>query len=509
MLWRVVSGNLCPVTFLATVASFTLTYVASRKNDPMDTSLSFLPVNPAVPSVNDSTGSAPSPAQPVTGEEFSALLTGHMLKAERQIVAAQTLTGTGLQVLPLGSKLKLITSDGPLPDMASLAAFARTQGIDESAVQALFGDAKDSALLTPPGAGTAGFFNEVPRAKSQPKDLITTMTVDQFSPGNPQWQIPIQSAATATATTTADVAAVGISAAMLAGRNMAAWMPLKASPLIDASEKTNTDNVSSETAVQDAMRLTISSPTQAVTQRLTQMSGPSEQSTWVTLLAGSKLQSSSPTAAKAWETLQLDIPNDLLIDLFDGPQDSLVDNSLASSGSQASGHAMAGTSPGQSGPAASTPPNLSAQAEQRVIQQQQLADKLGQALAQRFVDQIEKGQWKIEMRLQPESLGRIDVELKMHAGGLDALFSAENAVTRELIAQGSGKLKEALTQAGMTVADVWVGGEQSRQSGGNSTPKNSLKPAFEVAGRKSDSVEGVAATVKDEPAATDGLNVWA
>jgi flagellar hook-length control protein FliK len=334
------------------------------------------------------------------------------------------------------------------------------------------------------------------------------MTVDQFSPGNPQWQIPIQSAATATATTTADVAAVGISAAMLAGRNMAAWMPLKASPLIDASEKTNTDNVSSETAIQDAIRLTISSPTQAVTQRLTQMSGPSEQSTWATLLAGSKPQSSSPTAAKAWETLQLDIPNDLLIGPFDGPQDSLVDNSLASS-SQGTGHTMASTSSGQSGPAASTPPNLSAQAEQRVIQQQQLADKLGQALAQRFVEQIEKGQWKIEMRLQPESLGRIEVELKMHAGGLDALFSAENAVTRELIAQGSGKLKEALTQAGMTVADVWVGGEQSRQSGGNSTPKNSFKPAFEVAGRKSDSVEGVAATVKDEPAATDGLNVWA
>ena len=289
---------------------------------------------------------------------------------------------------------------------------------------------------------------------------------------------------------------------------MAGWRPQSATPLKGAGEKTNADTVSAEIAIKDAMRLTISSPAQAVTQRLTQMSGPSEQSTWATLLAGSKPQSTTLTASKTWETLQLDIPNDLLIGPFDGPQDLLVDNSLASS-SQSTGHTMASTSSGQSGPAASTPPNLSAQAEQRVIQQQQLADKLGQALAQRFVEQIEKGQWKIEMRLQPESLGRIEVELKMHAGGLDALFSAENAVTRELIAQGSGKLKETLTQAGMTVADVWVGGEQSRQSGGNSTPKNSFKPAFEVAGRKSDSVEGAAATVKDEPAATDGLNVWA
>jgi flagellar hook-length control protein FliK len=152
---------------------------------------------------------------------------------------------------------------------------------------------------------------------------------------------------------------------------------------------------------------------------------------------------------------------------------------------------------------------LSSQAEQRVIQQQQLADKLGQALAQRLVDQIERGQWKIEMRLRPESLGRIEVELKMHAGGLDALFSAENAVTRELISQGSGKLKDSLTQTGMTVADVSVSGDQNRQSGGNSTPGNSAKPAFGLAGRKPSSVETVSAAVKDEPAANDGLNVWA
>ena len=71
----------------------------------MDTSLSFLPVNPVSPSVPDSTGGPPNTAPPAAGGEFSTLLTGQMLKAERQLLAAETLPGTGLQVLPLGNKI--------------------------------------------------------------------------------------------------------------------------------------------------------------------------------------------------------------------------------------------------------------------------------------------------------------------------------------------------------------------------------------------------------------------
>lgn len=486
----------------------------------MDTSLSFLPVNPVSPSVPDSTGGPPNTAPPAAGGEFSTLLTGQMLKAERQLFAAETLPGTGLQVLPLGNKIKLITSDGPLPDMASLAAFARTQGIDESAVQALFAGQNDSISLTSPGLAASPSFSVAPPgtatpslhlatpSNSQSKELAAMLTADKLGQGNTLWRTPLP----VTAAAAADVqtmTAIGALSPMLDSRNLGGWMPLKATALIDASDATNTGEVSSEAAIKDAMRLTMTSPAQAVTQRLAQMSGSSEQSTWAALLAGNRPSTGTPPAVTAWETLQLDVPDDLLMGPFDGSQDLAVDNSLASSTNQSAGQPAAGTSAGRSDPAASAPPNLSSQTEQRVIQQQQLADKLGQALAQRLVDQIERGQWKIEMRLRPESLGRIEVELKMHAGGLDALFSAENAVTRELISQGSGKLKDSLTQTGMTVADVSVSGDQNRQSGGNSTPGNSAKPAFGSAGRKPSSVESVPAAVKDEPSGTDGLNVWA
>jgi flagellar hook-length control protein FliK len=68
-------------------------------------------------------------------------------------------------------------------------------------------------------------------------------------------------------------------------------------------------------------------------------------------------------------------------------------------------------------------------------------------------------------------LGKIDVELDMNGGGLDAVFKSDNLLTRELIAQGMPKLKDSLSQSGMTVANVWVNSENQRQSGGNSTPR--------------------------------------
>ena len=375
--------------------------------------------------------------------------------------------------------------------------------------------------LTLPGLGGGGTsFSAAPAgtvtpsvqlatpSNSQSTELAAMMTADKLGQGNAVWRTPLDVTAVAAADVQA-MTASGTLSPMLGSRNIPGGMPLKATSLNYASDATNPGEVNSETSIKDAMRLTITSPAQAVTQRLAQMSGSSEQSTWAALLAGNRPSTGTPPAAKAWETLQLDVPDDLLMGPFDGSQDLPVDNSLASNTNQSAGQPAAGTSAGRSDPAVSAPPNLSSQAEQRVIQQQQLADKLGQALAQRLVDQIERGQWKIEMRLRPERLGRIEVELKMHAGGLDALFSAENAVTRELISQGSGKLKDSLTQTGMTVAGVSVSGDQNRQSGGNSTPGNSAKPAFGSAVRKPNSVESVSAAVTNEPAAPDGLNVWA
>ncbi len=74
------------------------------------------------------------------------------------------------------------------------------------------------------------------------------------------------------------------------------------------------------------------------------------------------------------------------------------------------------------------------------------------------------------MQVDQASLGRIDMELDMRSGGLEAVFRSDNQATRDLIAQGLPRLRESLTQSGTAVANVWVQGDSSRQSGGNSTP---------------------------------------
>jgi flagellar hook-length control protein FliK len=97
-------------------------------------------------------------------------------------------------------------------------------------------------------------------------------------------------------------------------------------------------------------------------------------------------------------------------------------------------------------------------------------------MGERLQEQLERGEWKLQLKLNPAHLGRIDVELDMNATGLDAVFKTDNMLTRELIAQGMNKLRDSLAQSGMTVANVWVNSENQKGSGGNSTPRQDSEP---------------------------------
>jgi flagellar hook-length control protein FliK len=101
---------------------------------------------------------------------------------------------------------------------------------------------------------------------------------------------------------------------------------------------------------------------------------------------------------------------------------------------------------------------------------QNLADKMGQAVGQRILSEMEKGQWHLKLQLRPATLGHIEVEMRMRSGEFDAVFTAPNATTRDLLQDGLGKLRETLAQMGMDVANIHVGNGQTGQSGGDSTP---------------------------------------
>ena len=529
----------------------------------MEPNLSFLASRPVSPAANDP---SPGPASSATGSatqhnsDFAQVLNGQTLKAQRQHLAAIEAPGQGLQVVPLGNKINVITSDAPLPDMDSLAQFARMQGLDEAAVQALFGTSPvtKAGALTPATSAAdalaASLVNSDPLgltanlAKSPISGLALppASTAAAASPAQPSGPTPLYGVQTLLASPAAQdlkvevqilslpqtaavpavpalasapgatlvaapealllptasaippttvparpalpplapvAASTPLPAATDSSDSVRVATPLAATALhssllpmqpiawLGKSEVTAVDTTdpTSAMAPNDAVRLTLAMPAPEITKRLAQMSGTGKEITWAALLASGPASKELPAAT---DTMTLDLPAgfeaDLLVSTSDTgisqPSDVSTQAGAALPSAVASGSASAADS-GNTG-------NAQAQADHRAQQFQQMADQMGQAAAQRLIAQIERGQWKMQLRMQPAALGSINVELDMHAGGLDALFSTDNAVTRDLMTQGSNKLRDTLTQSGMTVASVSVNGEQSRQSGGNSTPGN-------------------------------------
>jgi flagellar hook-length control protein FliK len=99
----------------------------------------------------------------------------------------------------------------------------------------------------------------------------------------------------------------------------------------------------------------------------------------------------------------------------------------------------------------------------------QLSRQLTDALGRRLAAQIQNGSWKVEMDLHPKTLGRVEVQLEMKNGQLEAQFVAANAATRDLINEGMPRLREAFLQHGTETAYINLATANQGFSDGNST----------------------------------------
>lgn len=284
---------------------------------------------------------------------------------------------------------------------------------------------------------------------------------------NPAIQMGLVSAATPTP---ASQAPISVETPLMA----AALLAQVATKTLDSVAPKSIIQPASESPVEmgplDAMRMRMVPAWETMTRQLAKLNGSDTPTTWANL-ASAALKSDNGSAYIPQASLNLgdtDIGIDLLADLN-------IALSSATFESSSSPVNASNTEPSRSthsliGPTSTNSP-LAPSLEDRGAQIQQLADKLGQAMSERLQEQMEKGQWRLHLKLNPGHLGSIDVELDMRSGGLDALFKTDNALTRELITQGMSKLREGLAQSGMAVANVWVNSDSQRESGGNSTPR--------------------------------------
>jgi len=244
---------------------------------------------------------------------------------------------------------------------------------------------------------------------------------------------------------------------------------------------------------EEAMRIRLVPAWSVVTQQLTQMSGTAMTSAWGALTA--------TTLGGPIRSVALDLTTPLASDSEDR-------GGLNGSDSGWSTQTLDVNRPGAAStplPGAAPTPGMAQTLRQEHYQQ--LADRLGQAMAERLQSQIERGEWKLQMRLNPANLGRIDVELDMHAKGLDAMFRSENPLTRELMVQSMPKLKDTLSQSGMAVASVWVNSDAGRQSDGNPTPQRDRTEASDTPKSAPAAIGAVPATKAQR--SPDGFDVLA
>ncbi len=244
---------------------------------------------------------------------------------------------------------------------------------------------------------------------------------------------------------------------------------------------------------QDAMRIRLVPAWALVTQQLTQMSGTAMTSAWGALTA--------TTLGAPIRAVALDLTSPLAADSEDALAVGSTDSGWSTQGSETA------RTPQISPPLPSAAPTPGMAQTLRQEHYQQLADRLGQAMAERLQSQIARGEWKLQMRLNPANLGRIDVELDMHAKGLDAMFRSENPLTRELMVQSMPKLKETLSQSGMAVASVWVNSDAGRQSDGNPTPQRDRTDVINTP--KSAQAEIGVSPASQPKRSTDGFDVLA
>ncbi|MEI6601462.1 MAG: flagellar hook-length control protein FliK [Comamonadaceae bacterium] len=570
----------------------------------------------------------PAATVPPAKTGFADLFNGQMIGQVRQDFAAPASGQVDLQLVSLGPKMNLITAAAPLPDLNSLASFARAQGLDEEAVRTLFGNAAadaapatsalagqnppqvaiDSAsalanalgvapdtqgaastmsanvqgiFLRPDSVANAGVLPQaaselaqdvalavgLPEMPRQPDSHRTYGVGDreqsaaQESLGaalslvgslggvaaalpqpaafqvaaKPTGEIPITPVAVRAADVLAHSPAPGGQAAQIP-QTPQTPMPLAPIPLakpVDpmvaslvslqvgagAQPSLKPANVAAaelvpktvEDVPQVAMRVRLDVQSQDITRRLALMSGSSQKARWSAISTAATSAGMAQAALdKSWETLSLEVPSTLLESLESSSALPLADANVGAAAlNPAPADAAKSAAVNSAANSAADPLSESALASQRSAQYQQLADRVGQALGERLLSQIERGEWKLQLRLKPESLGRIDVALAMHSGALDASFASDNSMTRDLILQGSGRLKDALAQSGMAVANVWVGGDQASNRDGNPTPGRSFKGSSGAV--RSDEAEALPGVnpLRSTSTTSDGLDVLA
>ncbi len=145
--------------------------------------------------------------------------------------------------------------------------------------------------------------------------------------------------------------------------------------------------------------------------------------------------------------------------------------------------------------------------EHLIRRQEQYLDasrRLAAALGERLTAQISKGAWRVEMDLHPKSLGRIEIQLEMRNGDLEAYFNPSQNITRDLLLESFSKLRDVLSEHGIDSAYIGLGSGEKQDSDGK--PTESIATLDDRDKSEFDSNTSMANSL-DQTITSDGLDI--
>ena len=352
--------------------------------------------------------------------------------------------GQALQSIALSPEVEIITVAQPATSEKSLTDFALAMGLDPSQIQALLGDAAAANASASPAATTQQMLgmNQLPMAAAV---ALPTAGLSALNPLGNSLQFTEGAALPVNAVLAQALPVAPNLSAMAASVN-----PLLTTPEMPALTPIGLQVQWSFASADLAENKNLGNLQNLNVVAATQVTETTENISTLAVL------SMMDADLRPEDIDQLNEEFDKLSAIDDG--DSSSHEGLANSGLGSNrSNGLGLTNPAQ---VLKTHPDMAQTFEK-------LSQKLATEMASRMNDQLNAGEWKMKFALKPASLGLVDVQLEMRDGQLHAQFDADNALTQNLIQNGSTRLKEALAELGMNNAYVSVGQDnrQSSQSG--------------------------------------------
>jgi len=385
--------------------------------------------------------------------------------ATQELAQSSDPTASKLQMYALSSKVHIITDPRQAPSPESLTAFAKSMGLDDATIQNLMGsDASKVSASGTNGLPTTGANGMPNGAASGPAGL--------------------------------NISAL-LGAALNGGSDKLGVSQADAPAFTQAMTQALTSSVQSPAANANLLQSAAAAPlnfgiSALPANGLSQAEMASIQQIQMTVLPPAVLPVQSGNASQAFNT-----PSTAsVLSLLGGNLQEQDIASLASSFSQDTGEqsdASGSETSGQSSSGFAQAMAQSSAGDNRAVASKdtatavatpmnevydQLSDKLATEMAARMHKQLSDGQWKMKFGLRPAHLGGVEIQLEMKDGKLDAVFRAENAMTRDLLQNSTQRLRDALQNFGINAGFVQVGqngGQSQQNASGNSTPQPQVR----------------------------------